>query len=453
MPRRSVVLRSFCLVALAAALAGCAGAAPPAAPAPRPGPALRSVVLMLDGVPYPVMDSLVRAGHFRGFAPPARMVSPFPSLTGVAFRDIWREPLSPGYEDLYFDPERNELRGGALDHFFGGDAEPGFHRHVEVAGRSLVTSMAYLLPARFAKRELAELRNGILARAETDSAIVAYLVSTDAIAHRGGREPLVEALLGVEAMVDELRGRYPGVRIDLLSDHGNDLVPTRPVELLAALKVAGFHPSGHLRRPDDVVVPRFGLVGSVAVYADPASAPRLAASLAGLEGVDLVMHEDDAGRIHVAGPAGRAVIEADAALARFRYAPESGDPLGLAPALARLRADGALDASGFAADSTWLRESEGTPYLDGLRRIVLGLRGAVRNPAAVLVSLAPGYHFGSAAATRLVQVTGTHGSLRTTSSSAFYTSTATAPPALLRSDELLPLLPAAVRAPAPPRAP
>ncbi|MBX6365276.1 MAG: hypothetical protein IRZ00_15515, partial [Gemmatimonadetes bacterium] len=324
----------------------------------------------------------------------------------------------------------------------------GFHRHVEVEGSSVVTSLAYLLPGPFAKQELAELRRGIVARGEVDSAVVAYLVSTDAVAHRGGREALVEVVLGVEAMVDELRERYPGVRIDMFSDHGNDLVPTRPVELLRALEAAGFHPTSHLRGPADVVVPRFGLVGSAAVYADPAAAPRLAAALARVEGVELVLYEGDAGRIHVAGPAGDAVIEADAALARFRYTPGSGDPLGLAPALARLRARGAVDAAGFAADSAWLRETAGTPYLDGLRRIVLGMRGAVRNPAAVLVSLAPGYHFGSAAATRFVHVTGTHGSLRTTSSSAFYTSTAAAPPPLLRSDELLALLPPAVRAPA-----
>ena len=101
---------------------------------------------------------------------------------------------------------------------------------------------------------------------------------------------------------------------------------------------------------------------------------------------------------------------------------------------------GIADATGAAPDSAWLEASERTPYLDALRRITIGMRTSVANPASVVVSFAPGYHFGDMAADRLVTVTGTHGSLRTSSSLAYFMSTAVAAPDLLRSDRLLPYL-------------
>ena len=78
--------------------------------------------------------------------------------------------------------------------------------------------------------------------------------------------------------------------------------------------------------------------------------------------------------------------------------------------------------------------------IDALRRITVGMRTSVGNPASVVVSFAPGYHFGDVAAGLLVKVTGTHGSLRTTSSLAYFMSTAIVAPPLLRSDRVLPYL-------------
>jgi hypothetical protein len=93
-----------------------------------------------------------------------------------------------------------------------------------------------------------------------------------------------------------------------------------------------------------------------------------------------------------------------------------------------------------ASDSAWVRASMETPYIDALRRITVGMRSSVGNPASVVVSFAPGYHFGDVAAGLLVKVTGTHGSLRTTSSLAYFMSTGIVAPPLLRSDRVLPYL-------------
>jgi len=75
------------------------------------------------------------------------------------------------------------------------------------------------------------------------------------------------------------------------------------------------------------------------------------------------------------------------------------------------------------------------------------MRSVVRNPANVVVSFAPGYHFGSRAADLLVDVTGTHGSLRTESALAFLMGTHIAAPTLLRSEALLDYLPVRVTEP------
>ncbi len=422
--------------------------ASPAPQGPGAGAGTRSFVLMLDGVPYAVMDSLHRAGHFRGFAAPSHLLSTFPSLTTLAFRDIWRETPTRGYEERYFDLAANELKGGAWDVLSGKESSEGFHRHVDVEGAPVVSGLAYAFPLKIAPIELSELRRGVLERLGRDSVVVAYSISTDAVAHAAGRAAQVDEVLHLEALVDEVRRRAPGIRVDLLSDHGNDFVPSHRIALDEALRRAGFRPTDRLRQPGDVVIPRFGLVGSVAVYAGDADRPRLAGVLAHAGGVEFAIW-DSAGAVIVEGAAGRARVEADAAATRFRYAPETGDPLRLGPAVEALRAAGELDATGFAADSSWLRETLATPYEDSLRRLVLSLRGSVLNPAAVLVSLAPGRHFGDPIGDAFTRMEGTHGSLRSAGSTGFLMSTLGPRPDFVRSDDALGFLPAGVqRAPA-----
>jgi len=444
-------------VAVAVLLSACGGggrartglaASPVPSPAPddaaAPGGGTRSFVLMLDGVPWSVMDSLYHAGHFRGFAEPSRVLSTFPSLTTLAFRDIWHEPPTRGYEERYFDLAANELKGGAWDVLSGKESSEGFHQHVDVEGAPVVSGLAYAFPLRIAPIELAELRRGVLARLGRDSIVVAYSIATDAVAHASGRAAQVEQVLRLETLVDEVRRREPGIRVDLFSDHGNDFVPSHRIALDEQLRRAGFRPTDRLERPGDVVIPRFGLVGAVAVYAEAGDRPRLATAVAHATGVELAMR-DSAGVVIVEGARGQARVEADAAATRYRYTPETGDPLELAPALARLRAAGELDAAGFAPDSAWLRETLATPFEDSLRRLVFGMRGSVLNPAAVLVSLSPGHHFGDPLGDAFTRMAGTHGSLRSSGSTAFLMSTAGPRPSIIRSDDVLGFLPRGVQ--------
>jgi len=427
-----------------AGLAACAGALPPresVAPGGDRG-AIRTLVVMMDGVPFEVVDSLWRAGRFAEFRPPSRVVSPFPALTQVAFGSIWREAPSEGYEDLYFDRSENRLEGGLAAHVFGTGEAKGFHRHVDVAMGGVLGGLAYLAPGPVARVELRQLQREVVRRGVTDTTVVAYLVSTDALAHRAGRGELVRYLIEVDSVLSSLRSYYgPDLRITLFSDHGNELVPTRRAPLEKAIEAAGFRVARRIESDRDVVIPRFGLVGSAFLYATPASEERLALALRTAPGVDLVLREDDEGRVEVWSRNGHAIVESDEGMTRFRYEPVEGDPLGLAPAMAHMRRAGEIDSEGFAPDAAWFEASLETPYIDSLRRIVTGIRGVVRNPASVVVSFEPGYHYGSRVADAFVEVTGTHGSLRTGSALAFFMSTHVHAPRLVRSWDLLEYVP------------
>jgi hypothetical protein len=413
-------------------LAGCTTTA---FPRPAEAPALRRLVIMLDGVPHQVMDSLWQAGRFHAFAEPSRMISPFPSLTGVAFRDIWRTPVTNGYEDRYFDRDRNQVAGGFLDHVFNPDEHAGFQRLVDLKPGSFSAGLAYLVPKTMARHELNGLRRKLRERMMWDTLIVAYFVSTDAIAHRAPAE-LPGFLLEIEQLVTDVRAVIgPQLDIVLFSDHGNDMLPSRRVALESELGDSGFHVSDEIDDPGDVVLPRFGLVGSAFAYTSPGRQAPLATVLRAVKGVDLVAFADSSGRAHVWTAGGRAVIESGPQHQWFRYLALEGDPLGLQPVVARLRASGEADATGAAPDSVWLRETVNTEFVDPLRRIVLGL-SAVRNPADVIISLAPGYHFGNENADLFVDVRGTHGSLRTTSSLAFVMGTHVRVPDPIRSTAL-----------------
>lgn len=397
-------------------------------------------------MPHAVADSLHRAGHFRAFPRPSAVVSPFPSLTGPSFAAIWGEEPRPGYEDLFFDREENALRGGILDHVLEPGAGGGFHRHVEFEMGGAAASLGYLVPEEAAAAELRGLRRGLDERLARDSVVVAYLTATDALGHRRGLDAVADHLVRIEGLMAEVRDDASGpVRFVLLSDHGSDGVPSRRARVERALREAGYRLARSVDEPRDVAIPRFGLVGSGFIYARPGEAASLAEAAVRAEGVEVAFHREGEARIRVVGPGGDARVEWRAGPGgdRYRYRPGSGDPLAYAAVAAELRRRGALADDGFAPGRRWLAATGDHPFPDALRRIVRALTVEVRNPATVALSLAPGFHFGSPVAGAVVEVAGTHGSLRRSSSRAFLWVEGGTPPSLLRADEVRRWLPVA----------
>ncbi|MFW6078814.1 MAG: hypothetical protein ACODAE_04290 [Gemmatimonadota bacterium] len=440
-PRRtSRVLALFLLAAVAASASAAIVASLDGPPAAEPK--LRTLVVLVDGVPHSVADSLHRAGHFPSYHRPSKVISPFPSLTGVSFPRMLGAAPPPGYEDRYFDRGANRIRGGLMQHLLEPAEHAGFRRMVDIETSGTVATVGYLFPEALVGAELEALEEEIDELATTEATIVAYLVSTDALAHRLGRSAVVNAMLELEAMLDRLRERYgEELRVAVFSDHGSNFVTSRRAPIEDSLVSAGFRLERAIHEPNDVVVPRFGLVGSSFLYSAASAEPRLAEHLTDVPGVDLVMYEDEAGTVHVLDRAGRATITHREADDGYRYRPVTGDPLELEPALRRMRDAGELDDDGFASDSAWLRATLDGRYIDPLRRIVRGMRDVVRHPASVVVSFAPGYYHGDPAADLLVDVAGTHGSLRTASSLAFFMDTHEEAPAVMRAAALRAHLP------------
>ncbi len=57
----------------------------------------RRLLLGLDGVPFDLMVEAKSRGLFDNFREPARLLSPFPSMTNVALAQMLRSSLPNGY--------------------------------------------------------------------------------------------------------------------------------------------------------------------------------------------------------------------------------------------------------------------------------------------------------------------------------------------------------------------
>ena len=72
----------------------------------------RRLLLCLDGVPLDLVRELKGRGMFERFNEPARLLSPFPTMTNVALAQMFRATPPPGYESFYFDRDERRLSGG-----------------------------------------------------------------------------------------------------------------------------------------------------------------------------------------------------------------------------------------------------------------------------------------------------------------------------------------------------
>jgi hypothetical protein len=379
-------------------------------------------------------------------------------MTSVSFAELFRPfraaPAS-GYEIRHFDRERNAMVGNPLRPRGHGR---GWKVCCDVTFEALAAKVAmYGTPRWTGRLELAAAQAAVLESA-TDP-VVAYVGSTDGLAHMRGDEATVEFLLEVDAAVTGLKRRHRerrgrALRTVLFSDHGMGRVPIRGVgDVAGALRRAGLKVVRRLRGAADVVAPTFGVVGYGALFVNPGLARNAAEGIARHPGVEMAAWSDGPGTIDVVSAAGRGRVRwrAHGERRRFSYEWAGDDLLRLEPARRRLAGDGRLGADGSADDRDWLRETADADYPDALRRLADAFFGdAVESRAPVLFSLAPGRAWGwrtAHVAARLAgrRIEGTHGGLDRESSLGFLLTddTSVAPAGVLRASEALaPFLPA-----------
>lgn len=414
--------RSILLLGLiAAASPAAAESAEPAAA----GAEVRTLVVILDAVPFGAVEDLFESRSaseplFEGFQPPRPLISSFPSSTSVAMVGLL-EPFdlarSPGYEARFFDWSRRRVRGGGAISFFR--IEFAWREFFDWSRKGVVRSaFGGLRPV---AASVTRVEDAVEAFMQTDlTPYFVYLETTDLAAHLKGPDELGVVLERLDAALVQAREDHPETpfRTVVLSDHGVDGDGGRLVNALPAARdaarAAGFRLQGRLRRPGDAVLTPFGLVSSFEAYAGDEDVEALRTALAGAPGVDLCLSRSPGGA-RVESELGSARFERrpDSADAAWRYVVESADPLDYREIATTLAGPGA--GSDYIADSRWLEATAGHTYPDAFHRIVRAF-DLVENPASVLCSLEPGYMYGRSSTEWLARVSGatvrwTHGAL------------------------------------------
>jgi hypothetical protein len=412
----------------------------------------RRLLLCLDGVPYEVLKGAKSSGLFDNFGEPARLLSPFPTMTNVALSRMLGATAPLGYESLYFDTCARELRGG-MRKYVGWrtpDKVPSSYMdELDYQEPLPFEFLVYFAPETIWRADMKRFHERFR-RAPQQRDFFAFLKGTDGLMHIRGPERLAVALRSLDKILTDIHG-YCGdeTEIVLFSDHGMNLEENTRVNLQTHLRRNGYTVASNLRKGDrrSVSIPAFGLCSYVALYcADEEAASEVASSLADLEGVDFSIHRDGDNGVVVKGARGDARIhrrteESGGVATSYRYEQVTGDPLELTAATDKLREDGLIDRSGYAADEAWYERTASHVYPDALANLFKSLHAPrVGHTADVLVSLRDGYYYGDSLFSRLARLAATHGNALRASSTAFMMSTHRALPAFVRADEAQPLL-------------
>jgi hypothetical protein len=409
----------------------------------------RRLLLCLDGVPHEVIEASRERGLFESFGAPARLFSPFPTMTNIALSTMLGATPPLGYESLYFDKNARQLRGGVRKYI--GRRTPdkipsSYMDDLDYQEPLAFEFLVYVAPENIWRADMRRFRDRFRA-APQERDYFAFLKGTDGLLHIRGPRRLGVALESLDKILREIR-TFCGeeTEIVLFSDHGMNLRENLRVPLKSHLRRRGFLPSADLidGSPLKLAIPAFGLCGYAAVYCAGEETPaRVANSLVDVEGVDFSIYRDGDTSIRVKGAGGTARVEQRNVNGEvsYRYLPSEGDPLQLADVVRNLTQEGRLDCDGFASDHDWLTHTANHVYPDPLNNLYTSLhRSRVKHTADVLVSFHDGYYYGWSPFAHFVRLAATHGNALRPSSTAFVMSTHRELPAYIRADNAQPLL-------------
>ncbi len=412
----------------------------------------RRVFIILDSIPFHLVEEAYAGGRFRHFFPPSRVIVPFPVMTDLCLNELFGVSPATAVETEYYDGAR--LRDGWF-----GYAESDNSKWLSKVDVNIPFSdhgHVYMDATNWFDHELA-LFETAMAKGDCGETIC-YSVSTSALGVSLGRDGHVAGLVTLDRFCQALMHRFRGdIEITLVSDHGHNLRESRRLDLRRAATALGYRVSPTLRAVGDVVVPEFGLVSCAGVYTK--SPERFARDLAAVEGVGLVAFRRADGDVGVVDRDGEAVVSvlqtedrngssvphpsaslkdgAPSGALAFRYSVSRGDPLRLGSILARMRAAHLVDQDGFASDADLRDALSDAYYPDALYRLHRAFDGLVKYTPDVLVSLEDGWYAGSPFMAQFLSEKAIHGNLNENNSFAFVMSTAGALPATMRMDEVM----------------
>ncbi|WP_353266490.1 hypothetical protein [Gemmatimonas sp.] len=385
-------------------------------------------VLALDGVDYRDVQDARARGKFASFNEPGRLISTFPSISDVAWHAIFGVYPPAGYQRVFYSTRHNAVLGDALSAISPIEYEERMDYAFDTKFHHLG---AYLISSPVARREVdTDIENILSSRGRRT--VYLYNVGPDALQHtRGEIGPYLDHL---DAKLTELQSRYRArtgrtLEIVLLSDHGHNRgLDAQFVPIIEALAAHGFTAARAITASNHIAFSVDGVTTGFGVFCHADSVQRVAGLLADVPGVDLVTRQQSDSLFFVEraikGPdgtmrraEGRVSWRVRRDSAQFGYQSITGDPLALAEVQARMRADGVLDADGFATADVWTRYTAAARYPVAVVRIVHGHLRAARNAAPILVSLDDKYRVGLgmvSVANRMRPLGGTHGALSAT---------------------------------------
>jgi len=392
----------------------------------------RHLVLMLDGVPFDVMNNAYKRGMFRFFRAPSRLYAPFPSMTWISFAQVFHTRPPAGIEPEYLDRTTGKLVDG-MSTYQKPISEP-WRPLVDYRAGTMVDAMCYVSPYLAFVHELEQAR----VRFEKSSKRVMffYNASSAGMGTKHGEEGFEKVLADLDRFCKEMMMKSPGkLAITMFADHGHSLTPAKRIGLKKFLKSRGFKITKKLSDERDVVIPTFGLVTFAALYSR--SPAKVAEALLDLEGMNLVVYPTGES-ITVRNRDGSARIWQRAG--RFRYEPLKGDPLDVEGIVNDLREKKEVDKDGYVADRVFFDATRMHKYPDPLYRIWLCWHGAVKNPPDLVVTFKDDYFWGREGFDFFAKVASTHGNLNFNNSVTFAMSTAGLLPPFMRLCDLRPAL-------------
>ncbi|MEW5978533.1 MAG: hypothetical protein AB1898_22280 [Acidobacteriota bacterium] len=374
----------------------------------------KKLLVCLDGVPYQAMVSLWDRGYFREFCRPVPLISVFPSVSDVALTEALHADRVPGYENLYFDVDLNQMGGGATSTV--SKARMPYLDILDYDEPGIFKGIAYIVPIKTFRADLGR----FLKRYERDDAheYKAHICSTDSICHILEPAEFEKYMIEVDDVLKQIFLKHSGgLDFVVFSDHGNSQVLSRRVDVGAFLAKHGYRLESSIRDARSVVIPAFGLVGAMPVYTQERNVESLSRLLTSCEGIDFCSYLDGE-TVVVVSRRGSALIQRSPA-GKLRYESRDGDPFDLSGIQDQLRARGEMDSKGYATSQAWFLATAEHEYPDVVPALYEGVTNHVINRASFLVSFEDGSVYGSSFFDKLVTMRSTHGSLKRSSMTGF----------------------------------